>query len=149
MLDDLEKDLKLMGVNRLTAVVTRDYNIGIPNTGILSDLYSFEILPTASSVVIQAQVASSPGALVSFRTIRRRFVEGHLGSRHPLSVLLVTLTHRRLQLELCRARGNWTAAEWNQVIFSNESRFNLSSDDIRVRVWRPRGERLNPAFDLQ
>ncbi|GFS73838.1 transposable element Tcb2 transposase [Trichonephila clavipes] len=30
-----------------------------------------------------------------------------------------------------------------------ESRFNLSSDDNRVRVWRPRGERLNPAFALQ
>ncbi|GFX18201.1 transposable element Tcb2 transposase [Trichonephila clavipes] len=30
-----------------------------------------------------------------------------------------------------------------------ESRFNLSSDDNRVRVWRPRGERHNPAFDLQ
>ncbi|GFV45100.1 transposable element Tcb1 transposase [Trichonephila clavipes] len=25
----------------------------------------------------------------------------------------------------------------------------MSSDDNRVRVWRPCGERLNPAFDLQ
>ncbi|GFW32208.1 transposable element Tcb2 transposase [Trichonephila clavipes] len=32
---------------------------------------------------------------------------------------------------------------------SDESRFNLSSDDNRVRVWRPRGELLNPAFALQ
>ncbi|GFU32425.1 transposable element Tcb2 transposase [Trichonephila clavipes] len=45
--------------------------------------------------------------------------------------------------------GNWTAAEWNQVVFSDESRFNLSSDDNRVRVWRPRGECLNPAFVFQ
>ncbi|GFS97802.1 hypothetical protein TNCV_2017801 [Trichonephila clavipes] len=29
------------------------------------------------------------------------------------------------------------AAEWNQVVFSDESRFNRSSDDNRVRVWRP------------
>ncbi|GFU89270.1 transposable element Tcb2 transposase [Trichonephila clavipes] len=35
------------------------------------------------------------------------------------------------------------------VVFSDESRFYLSSDDNRVRVWRPRGERLNPAFALQ
>ncbi|GFS90068.1 transposable element Tcb2 transposase [Trichonephila clavipes] len=33
--------------------------------------------------------------------------------------------------------------------FSDESRLNLSNDDNRVRVWRPRGERLNPAFVLQ
>ncbi|GFX22255.1 uncharacterized protein TNCV_2950961 [Trichonephila clavipes] len=31
----------------------------------------------------------------------------------------------------------------------DESRFNLSSDANRVRVWRPRSERLNPAFALQ
>ncbi|GFU64656.1 uncharacterized protein TNCV_3578901 [Trichonephila clavipes] len=30
-----------------------------------------------------------------------------------------------------------------------ESKFNLSSDDNRVCVWRPHGERLNPAFALQ
>ncbi|GFY31748.1 transposable element Tcb2 transposase [Trichonephila clavipes] len=47
------------------------------------------------------------------------------------------------------SRGNWIAAEWNQVVFSNESRFNLSSDDNHVRVWIPRGERFNPAFALQ
>ncbi|GFX69969.1 uncharacterized protein TNCV_2099871 [Trichonephila clavipes] len=35
------------------------------------------------------------------------------------------------------------------VVLSDESRFNLSSDDNRVRVRRPRGERLNPAFALQ
>ncbi|GFX02826.1 transposable element Tcb2 transposase [Trichonephila clavipes] len=34
-------------------------------------------------------------------------------------------------------------------LLSNASRFNLSSDNNRVRVWRPRGERLNPAFALQ
>ncbi|GFU08402.1 transposable element Tcb2 transposase [Trichonephila clavipes] len=32
---------------------------------------------------------------------------------------------------------------------SDESRFNLSYDDNRVRVWRPHNERLNPAFALQ
>ncbi|GFT05976.1 transposable element Tcb1 transposase [Trichonephila clavipes] len=49
----------------------------------------------------------------------------------------------------CRARRNWTEANWNQVVFNDESRFNLSSDDNRVRVWRPHGDRHNPAFALQ
>ncbi|GFX30459.1 transposable element Tcb2 transposase [Trichonephila clavipes] len=49
----------------------------------------------------------------------------------------------------CPGTENWTAAELNQVVFSYESRFNLRSDDNRVRVvWRPRAERLNLAFDL-
>ncbi|GFW79328.1 transposable element Tcb2 transposase [Trichonephila clavipes] len=74
----------------------------------------------------------------------RHLAEGHLESRRPLRGLPLTPTHRRLRLEWCHARGNYSAAEWNQV----ESRFNLSSDDNRDRVWRPRGEFLNPAFAL-
>ncbi|GFW14276.1 transposable element Tcb2 transposase [Trichonephila clavipes] len=107
------------------------------------------VQPTASSSTIQAYVAPSLGAPVSSRTLRRRLSEGHLGSRRPLRVLPLTPTHRRLRLKWCRARGNWTAEEWNQIVFSDEFRFNLSSDDHRVCVWRPRGERLNPAFVLQ
>ncbi|GFX78789.1 transposable element Tcb2 transposase [Trichonephila clavipes] len=96
-----------------------------------------------------ANVAPTLGAPGASRTIRRRLAEGHLGSRRPLCKLALRPTHRRLCLEWCRARGNCTAAEWNQVVFSDESRFNISCDDNRVRVWRPRGERLNPALALQ
>ncbi|GFT71804.1 transposable element Tcb2 transposase [Trichonephila clavipes] len=95
------------------------------------------IQSTASSAAIQAQVATPLGAPASKRTIRRCLAEGHLGSRRPLSVLPLRLTHRHLHLEWCRARGNWTAAERNQVILSDESRFNLSSDNNRILVWRP------------
>ncbi|GFX04067.1 transposable element Tcb2 transposase [Trichonephila clavipes] len=107
------------------------------------------VQPSASSAAIQAQVAPSLGAPVFFRTIQRRLAEKHLVSRRPLRVLLLTPTHRRLHLQLYRARRNWTAVEWNQVVFRDESRFHLSSDDNRVREWRPRGERPNLAFALQ
>ncbi|GFV58275.1 transposable element Tcb2 transposase [Trichonephila clavipes] len=106
------------------------------------------VQPTASSAAIQAQVAPSLGAPVSSRTIRRRLAEGNLRSRCPFHVLPLT-PPLRLRLEWGCARGNWTAAKWNQVVFSDKSRFNLSSDDNRFRVWRPRGEHLNPAFALQ
>ncbi|GFV98329.1 transposable element Tcb2 transposase [Trichonephila clavipes] len=105
--------------------------------------------PTTSSAAVQAQVTPSIGDPVSSRTILRRLAEEHLGSRRPLRVLPLTPTHQCLHLEWCHARGNWTAAELNQVVFSDESRFNLSSDDNRVRVWTPRDERLNPTFALQ
>ncbi|GFY26807.1 transposable element Tcb1 transposase [Trichonephila clavipes] len=72
-----------------------------------------------------------------------------LGSRYPLRVLPLRPTHRHFRLEWSCTRENWTAAEWNQVVFSDESRFNLCSDDNPVRVWRPLGESLNHAFALQ
>ncbi|GFX60490.1 uncharacterized protein TNCV_1182091 [Trichonephila clavipes] len=49
------------------------------------------------------------------------------GFRGPLRVLLTTPTYRRLHLEWCRARGNWTAAEWNQVVFSEENPGSISA----------------------
>ncbi|GFU46808.1 transposable element Tcb2 transposase [Trichonephila clavipes] len=107
------------------------------------------VQPIASSTAIHAHVTPSLGAHVFSRTIRRRLAEGYLGSRRPLRVLPLTPIHRRLRLEWCHARGNWSAAEWNQVVFSDESRFNLSSDDNRVRVLKPHGKRLNPAFAFQ
>ncbi|GFW13606.1 transposable element Tcb2 transposase [Trichonephila clavipes] len=92
------------------------------------------VQPTASSAAFQAQVAPSLGANVSSRYIRRLLAEGHLGLQHPLSVLLLTPTHRRrLRLEWCHTRRNWTASEWNQVVFSDESRFKLSNDDNLFR----------------
>ncbi|GFX51813.1 transposable element Tcb2 transposase [Trichonephila clavipes] len=104
------------------------------------------VQPTALSADIQARVALSLGAPFSSRTIRRRLAERHLGSWRPLLVLNLTLTHQRLRLVWCHARGNWTATECNQVVFSDESRLNLSIDNDRVRLWRLRGERFNPDF---
>ncbi|GFW56662.1 transposable element Tcb2 transposase [Trichonephila clavipes] len=106
------------------------------------------VKPTASSAASQAEIETSLGAPVSSRTIRKRLAEGHLRS-HPLRVLPLMPTHRHLRLEWCHAGGTSTAAERNQVVFNDESRFNLSSDDNRVCVWRSRGERLNLAIALQ
>ncbi|GFV59564.1 transposable element Tcb2 transposase [Trichonephila clavipes] len=104
---------------------------------------------TASLLTIQAQVAPSLGAPVFSQTERSHQTEGLLELRHPLRMLLMTPIHRRLLLEWYHTRRDCTAAEWNQVVFSDEYKFNLSSDDNRVRVWRPRDKRLNLAFALQ
>ncbi|GFV97682.1 transposable element Tcb2 transposase [Trichonephila clavipes] len=101
--------------------------------------------PTASLAVIQTQVEHSKGAPMSSPAIRRRLAKMTFGLR----VLPLIPTHRRPRLEWCHALGNWTTAQWNQIVFSDESRFNLSSNYNRVYVWRLRCERLNPVFALQ
>ncbi|GFV70739.1 transposable element Tcb1 transposase [Trichonephila clavipes] len=65
------------------------------------------------------------------------------------SAQLVARQVGRSYLTWCRALRDWTETEWNHVVFSEESRFNLSSDDNRVRVRKLRDERLNPAIALQ
>ncbi|UYV67486.1 hypothetical protein LAZ67_5000874 [Cordylochernes scorpioides] len=78
------------------------------------------------------------------KTISRRLVANGLHSCRPLRRLPLTPPNRRQRLEWCRARSTWMT-EWHRVVFSDESRFCLSSDSRRVRVWRRRGERSNPA----
>ncbi|GFV81710.1 transposable element Tc1 transposase [Trichonephila clavipes] len=38
----------------------------------------------------------------------------------------------------------WNVTDWQKVVFSDDSRFVLGTDDNRVRVWRRPGERYNP-----
>ncbi|UYV83483.1 hypothetical protein LAZ67_23001165, partial [Cordylochernes scorpioides] len=73
-----------------------------------------------------------------------RLVANGLHSCRPLRRLPLTPPNRRQRLEWCRARSTWMT-EWHRVVFSDESRFCLSSDSRRVLVWRRRGERSNPA----
>ncbi|GFX40340.1 transposable element Tcb2 transposase [Trichonephila clavipes] len=37
----------------------------------------------------------------------------------------------------------WNVTDWQKVVFSDESRFVLGTDDNRVRVWRRPDERYN------
>ncbi|GFT20046.1 transposable element Tcb1 transposase [Trichonephila clavipes] len=37
----------------------------------------------------------------------------------------------------------WNVTDWQKVVFSDESRFVLGTDDNCVRVWRHPGERYN------
>ncbi|GFY25063.1 transposable element Tcb1 transposase [Trichonephila clavipes] len=46
-----------------------------------------------------------------------------------------------LHRQWCDERRIWVA-EWNEVVFTDESRICLQHHDDRIRVWRHRGERM-------
>ncbi|GFW09042.1 transposable element Tcb1 transposase [Trichonephila clavipes] len=52
----------------------------------------------------------------------------------------LTANHRRLRLQWAHGHRAWQAV-WHQVVFSDESRFNLWDHDGRIRVRRYAGER--------
>ncbi|UYV75724.1 hypothetical protein LAZ67_13001148 [Cordylochernes scorpioides] len=100
--------------------------------------------PQATCTAILQHVQDTLDHFISTRTISCRLVANGLHSCRPLRRLPLTPPNRRQRLEWCRARSTWMT-EWHRVVFSDESRFCLSSDSRRVRVWRRRGERSNPA----
>ncbi|GFV12916.1 HTH_Tnp_Tc3_2 domain-containing protein [Trichonephila clavipes] len=87
----------------------------------------------------------------SRETIRRRLTEVGLRSRRPLRRLPLTPHHRQCRLDFCRpwATDSGSVTDWRRVIFSDESRFSLSADDHRTRVWRRTGQRSDPAFIVE
>ncbi|GBM60918.1 Transposable element Tcb2 transposase [Araneus ventricosus] len=61
----------------------------------------------------------------------------------PCSCAAFNTEHQRLRLQWCHARATWNSTDWQNVVFSDESRFVLGTDDNRARVWRRAGERYN------
>ncbi|GFV50509.1 HTH_Tnp_Tc3_2 domain-containing protein [Trichonephila clavipes] len=95
--------------------------------------------PTVTRSTIRADVDV---AIVS-QTISRHLAEANLKSKPPFRALLLTPEHRQLRLQWCQARLMWNVTDWQKVVFSDDSRFVLGTDDNRVRVWRRPGELYN------
>ena len=76
-------------------------------------------------------------------SIRRRLLQRGLRARTPLYRIPLTLNHRRLRLQWANQHRDWRA-DWQHVVFSDESRFNLWYHDGRIRVRRYAGERHLP-----
>ncbi|GFX48917.1 transposable element Tcb1 transposase [Trichonephila clavipes] len=75
------------------------------------------------------------------RTIQHRLQQSGPSARRPLLGLPLTQNHRCLRRQWCDKRRMWVA-EWNEVVFTDESRICLQHHDSRIRVWRHRGERI-------
>ncbi|GFU77535.1 transposable element Tcb1 transposase [Trichonephila clavipes] len=96
--------------------------------------------PTVTRSTIRADV----GVAIVPQTISRHLAEANLKSKRPLRALHLTPEHRQLRLQWCQARSMWNVTDWQKIVFSDDSRFVLGTDDNRVRVWRRPGERYNP-----
>ncbi|GFV80689.1 transposable element Tcb1 transposase [Trichonephila clavipes] len=93
--------------------------------------------PTVTRSTIRADV----GVAIVPQTISRHLAEANLKSKRPFRALPLTPEHRQLRLQWCQTRSMWTVADWQNVVFSDESGFVLGTDNNRVRVWRRPGER--------
>ena len=76
---------------------------------------------------------------IAAQTVRSRLREIGFRARRPFKGSILTQRHRCQRLEW--ARGHWPWNRWQEVLFSDESRFSLSHADGRIRVWKRTGER--------
>ncbi|GFV90732.1 HTH_Tnp_Tc3_2 domain-containing protein [Trichonephila clavipes] len=95
------------------------------------------------TTVTRSTIRANVGVAIVPQTISRHLAEANLKFKRPYRALPLTPEHRQLHLKWCQARSVWNVTDWPNVVFSDESRFLLGSDDNLVRVWRHPGERYN------
>ncbi|GFX64110.1 transposable element Tc1 transposase [Trichonephila clavipes] len=75
--------------------------------------------PTVTRSTIRADV----GVAIVPQTISIHLAEANLKSKHPSRVLPLIPEHRPLRLQWCQAKSMWNVTDWQNVVFSDESRF--------------------------
>ncbi|GFY18668.1 transposable element Tcb2 transposase [Trichonephila clavipes] len=94
---------------------------------------------------IARHTTQATGRPISRFTVARRLHGGGLFARRPVLCVPLTPAHRRRRSLWCREHRNRRDNEWGRVLFTDESRFSLSSDSHRILIWRDRGSRNHPS----
>ncbi|GFY13164.1 transposable element Tcb2 transposase [Trichonephila clavipes] len=94
---------------------------------------------------IARHTTQATGRPISRFTVARRLHGGGLFARRPIRCVPLMPAHRKRRSLWCREHWNWRDNEWGRVLFTDESRFSLSSDSHRILIWRERGSRNHPS----
>lgn len=98
---------------------------------------------------LQNDLQRATNVHVCTQTVRNRLHEGGMRARRPQVGPVLTAQHRAARLAFAREHRDWQIRHWRPVLFTDESRFTLSTCDRRVRVWRRPGERSAACNILQ
>ncbi|GFW10010.1 transposable element Tcb2 transposase [Trichonephila clavipes] len=94
---------------------------------------------------IARHTTQATGRPISRFTVARRLHSGGLFTRRPVRFVPLTPAHRRRRSLWGREHRNGRDNEWGQGLFTDESRFSLSSDSHRILICRERGNRNHPS----
>ena len=94
---------------------------------------------TASSTVLSRRWITATGLDLSTSTVRRRLLRAGLVAHMPLHQLPFSRDHQCLRLQWAHERHHWHA-EWRNVVFLDESHYNMSYNDGHIHVRLYAGE---------
>ncbi|GFX64048.1 transposable element Tcb2 transposase [Trichonephila clavipes] len=98
---------------------------------------------------IARHTTRATGRTISRFTVARRLQGVGLFAQRPVQCVPLTPAHQRRRSLWCQEHRNWRDNEWGRVLFTDESRFSLSSDSHPILIWRERGSRNHPSNIIQ
>ncbi|GFT15982.1 neural-cadherin [Trichonephila clavipes] len=99
---------------------------------------------TATSTRVTSMITASIGKAVSAATVRQRLHMNGLYALVPRVCVPLYVQSRGARLKSCLEHGNRTVSDWSNAMFTDESRFALEPDDMRINIWRKQGTRNSP-----
>lgn len=90
---------------------------------------------------LQETFQRATGVLISDQTVRNRLHDAGFRARRPVICTPLSGNHRRARVHWCEEHLSWEEADWDPVLFTDESKFCLDFTDGRRRVWRRKNER--------
>jgi transposase len=91
---------------------------------------------------IAAQINCSRQSPVSVTTVKERLHEVGLYGRVAVKKPLLRPQNKKKRLEWAKQHQNWTINQWNRMLWSDESKFEVFGSKRRVFVRRSAGERV-------
>jgi transposase len=156
--DGYKKIAKTTNISRSTikAIVKKYYALGIvanlPRTGrpqladdrlrrqIVRDVLANRRL-SAESIVEQLKEFSQ--LKISASSVRNIIKDADLHGRSARKTPRISKVNKKKRLEYAMAHLDWTEEEWNKIVYTDESKYNLHDSDGRVFVWRRVGEEFH------
>ncbi|GFU82107.1 transposable element Tc1 transposase [Trichonephila clavipes] len=83
------------------------------------------------SEVTRSTTRADVDVAIVTQTISKHVAEANLKSKRSFRAFPLTPEHRQLRLQWSQARSMWNVTDWQKVVFSDESRFVLRTDDNR------------------
>ena len=94
-----------------------------------------------SSKNLAAQWHNAGGPFTSSKTVRRRLNEQNLKGCIAIKKPFISKINQQKRLKFARAFLHFTSTDWQRVLWSDESKFNLvGNDSRRIFVWRRQNE---------
>lgn len=93
-----------------------------------------------TSTQLKREWGESSKVACSSRTVRRRLDDAGLYGRVARKKPLLTERHKAIRLKWAKDHKDWIVDDWEKVIWSDESKFNLFGSDGRTYIRRRVGE---------
>lgn len=109
-------------------------------TQIRSIVRTVKANPFESAFQIAKNISNLSGVSVSSSTVRRTLHDNGMYGRVPRKKPFISKKNKRLRLEYANKHQNESISFWNNVLFSDESKFEIFGKKKPVKIWRSKNE---------